>query len=164
MGPLLVLLEFFYGLLMALTVVGNTLVIEAVRRNAQLRSIPNICITSLAIADLLVGLVNMPLFMYLITNPTTSYSKDYLMIQYSLDIYFSVASILNLCLISLDRLYATICPVKRLTLQKRKYLSSRIDINFFDHLFHTLWQNKLNITSKIRQLMIFLTLAQLLCL
>ena len=100
---------------MVVVVVGNIFVIEVVRRNNRLRTIPNICITSLAVADLFVGLINIPMYMYALYDQTVPTVRK---AQHSFDIYFGVTSILHLTFISMERCYAITFPMKRRFLQK----------------------------------------------
>lgn len=57
-----VLLSVFIGVLILFTVVGNLLVVVAFVTMPKLRTYNNYFILGLAIADLLVAMVNMPLF------------------------------------------------------------------------------------------------------
>ncbi|XP_019846312.3 dopamine receptor 2 isoform X2 [Bactrocera dorsalis] len=93
------------------TVFGNALVILAVVRERYLHTATNYFITSLAVADCLVGLVVMPLSaLYEVLENTWFFGTDFCDIWRSLDVLFSTASILNLCVISLDRYWAITDP------------------------------------------------------
>ncbi|XP_050304134.1 dopamine receptor 2-like [Anthonomus grandis grandis] len=94
------------------TVFGNTLVILAVVRERYLHTPTNYFITSLAVADCLVGLVVMPFSaLYEVLEHTWFFGPDWCDIWRSLDVLFSTASILNLCVISLDRYWAITDPI-----------------------------------------------------
>ncbi|XP_040174477.1 dopamine receptor 2-like [Anopheles arabiensis] len=89
------------------TVFGNSLVILAVIRERYLHTATNYFVTSLAVADCLVGLVVMPFSaLYEVLQNTWFFGTDWCDIWRSLDVLFSTASILNLCVISLDRYWA----------------------------------------------------------
>ncbi|KAL9894365.1 dopamine receptor 2 isoform X1 [Glossina fuscipes] len=93
------------------TVFGNSLVILAVVRERYLHTATNYFITSLAVADCLVGLVVMPFSaLYEVLDNTWFFGTDWCDIWRSLDVLFSTASILNLCVISLDRYWAITDP------------------------------------------------------
>lgn len=93
------------------TVFGNSLVILAVIRERYLHTSTNYFITSLAVADCLVGLVVMPFSaLYEVLQNTWFFGTDWCDIWRSLDVLFSTASILNLCVISLDRYWAITDP------------------------------------------------------
>ena len=93
------------------TVFGNSLVIMAVTRERYLHTATNYFVTSLAVADCLVGLVVMPFSaLYEVLNNTWFFGIDWCDVWRSLDVLFSTASILNLCVISLDRYWAITDP------------------------------------------------------
>ncbi|XP_058064551.1 dopamine receptor 2-like, partial [Anopheles bellator] len=93
------------------TVFGNSLVILAVVRERYLHTATNYFVTSLAVADCLVGLVVMPFSaLYEVLRNTWFFGTDWCDVWRSLDVLFSTASILNLCVISLDRYWAITDP------------------------------------------------------
>lgn len=94
------------------TVFGNMLVIMAVVRERYLHTATNYFVTSLAVADCLVGLVVMPFSaLYEVLEHTWFFGTDWCDVWRSLDVLFSTASILNLCVISLDRYWAITDPI-----------------------------------------------------
>ncbi|XP_021927543.1 dopamine receptor 2-like isoform X2 [Zootermopsis nevadensis] len=106
-APLAVLLLLFS----VATVFGNMLVILAVIRERYLHTATNYFITSLAVADCLVGLVVMPFSaVYEVLENRWFFGMDWCDVWRSLDVLFSTASILNLCVISLDRYWAITDP------------------------------------------------------
>lgn len=93
------------------TVFGNMLVILSVIRERSLHTQTNYFITSLAVADCFVGLCIMPFSaLYEVFLNTWFFGEDWCDIWRSLDVLFSTASILNLCVISLDRYWAITDP------------------------------------------------------
>lgn len=103
------------------TVFGNTLVILAVVRERYLHTATNYFVTSLAVADCLVGLVVMPFSaLYEVLEHTWFFGTDWCDIWRSLDVLFSTASILNLCVISLDRYWAITDPFTYPTRMSRR--------------------------------------------
>ncbi|XP_077994339.1 D(2) dopamine receptor A-like [Glandiceps talaboti] len=96
----------------AITVCGNILVCVAVVKERNLRNITNYFIVSLAVADLLVGLLVMPGAVYVEVNLGAWYlSKELCDVWVTFDVMLCTASIFNLCAISLDRLYAVTKPL-----------------------------------------------------
>ncbi|XP_041985545.1 octopamine receptor beta-3R-like [Aricia agestis] len=91
---------------------GNALVIISVHRHRKLRVITNYYVVSLAVADMLVALCAMTF------NASAELTDSWLFgplvcdIFNSLDVYFSSASILHLCCISVDRYYAIVRPLE----------------------------------------------------
>jgi len=95
----------------AATVFGNALIVVAVARERYLHSVTNYFITSLAVADCLVGLVVMPFqAIFELMNKTWIFGEYWCDLWHSLDVLASTSSILNLCVISLDRYWAITDP------------------------------------------------------
>lgn len=99
----LCLKSLIFGTIILGAVLGNALVIISVQRNRKLRVITNYFVVSLAMADMLVALCAMTF------NASVELSGRWLFgtfmcnVYNSLDVYFSTASILHLCCISVDR-------------------------------------------------------------
>ncbi|XP_030622176.1 D(1) dopamine receptor [Chanos chanos] len=102
----------FLSLLILSTLLGNTLVCAAVTKFRHLRSkVTNIFVISLAVSDLLVAVLVMP--WKAVTEiagfwPFGSFCD----IWVAFDIMCSTASILNLCVISVDRYWAISSPFR----------------------------------------------------
>ncbi|CAI5456783.1 unnamed protein product [Caenorhabditis angaria] len=95
-----------------LTVAGNVLVVIAVCTKKYLRNPTGYLIISLAIADLIVGLVVMPLnSLFEMTNHVWLLGLTMCDFFHAMDILASTASIWNLCVISLDRYMAGQDPI-----------------------------------------------------
>lgn len=107
--PLLALLLATFCLL---TVAGNCLVVIAVCTKKYLRNPTGYLIISLAIADLIVGLVVMPLnSLFEMANHEWLLGLTMCDLFHALDILASTSSIWNLCVISLDRYMAGQDPI-----------------------------------------------------
>ncbi|XP_045474675.1 octopamine receptor beta-1R-like [Harmonia axyridis] len=93
-------------------VFGNLLVIVSVMRHRKLRVITNYFVVSLAFADMLVAIGAM-CFSFSVEITGGHWVFGYFMcdVWNSLDVYFSTASILHLCCISVDRYYAIVQPL-----------------------------------------------------
>lgn len=93
-------------MLMIVVVVGNMLVIIAIATEKALKNIQNWFIASLAVADFFLGLVIMP---FSLANELMGYwifGNFWCDIHSAMDVLLSTASIMNLCLISLDRYWS----------------------------------------------------------
>ncbi|CAB3223018.1 unnamed protein product [Arctia plantaginis] len=91
---------------------GNLLVIVSVMRHRKLRVITNYFVVSLALADMLVAIWAMCFnFSVELTNGEWLFGYFMCDVWNSLDVYFSSASILHLCCISVDRYYAIVQPL-----------------------------------------------------
>ncbi|XP_077261154.1 octopamine receptor beta-1R isoform X2 [Temnothorax americanus] len=92
---------------------GNALVIASVRRHRKLRVPTNRYVVSLAMADLLVAVCAMT-FNASVELSGGKWLLGSIMcdVWNSMDVYFSSASILHLCCISVDRYYAIVRPLE----------------------------------------------------
>lgn len=95
------------------SICGNLLVIVSVMRHRKLRVITNYFVVSLAFADMLVAMGAMT-FNFSVQINKQKWLFGYFMcdVWNSLDVYFSTASILHLCCISVDRYYAIVKPFR----------------------------------------------------
>nr|ADK91078.1 tyramine receptor type 2 [Chilo suppressalis] len=98
-------------LLIVVTVIGNTLIISAVVTTKRLRTVTNCFVTSLAAADLLVGIFVMPPAIAVHISGKWELGWILCDIWISLDILMCTASILSLCAISVDRYLAVTRPL-----------------------------------------------------
>uniref|UniRef100_A0A803YG48 G-protein coupled receptors family 1 profile domain-containing protein n=1 Tax=Meleagris gallopavo TaxID=9103 RepID=A0A803YG48_MELGA len=91
-------------IVIVLTIAGNILVIMAVSLEKKLQNATNYFLMSLAIADMLLGFLVMPVSMLTILyGYTWPLPRKLCAIWIYLDVLFSTASIMHLCAISLDR-------------------------------------------------------------
>ncbi|XP_028993285.1 5-hydroxytryptamine receptor 2A-like [Betta splendens] len=96
----------------AVTVTGNLLVILAVSLEKKLQNATNYFLMSLAVADMLLGILVMPVSMVTILyDYVWPLPSDLCPIWIYLDVLFSTASIMHLCAISLDRYIAIRNPI-----------------------------------------------------
>ncbi|GAB1865634.1 Alpha-2C adrenergic receptor [Camponotus japonicus] len=104
--PHIILASILATLLMIVIVVGNMLVIIAIATEKALKNIQNWFIASLAVADFFLGLVIMP---FSLANEIMGYwifGYWWCDIYSAMDVLLCTASIMNLCLISLDRFWS----------------------------------------------------------
>ncbi|GBP34125.1 Alpha-2C adrenergic receptor [Eumeta japonica] len=102
----IILASVVVTVLMIMVVVGNMLVIIAIVTEKALKNIQNWFIASLAVADFFLGLVIMP---FSLANELMGYwifGFWWCEIHSAMDVLLCTASIMNLCLISLDRYWS----------------------------------------------------------
>ncbi|KAM9339679.1 trace amine-associated receptor 1-like [Symphorus nematophorus] len=99
------LLYIFVGSLSFLIICGNLLVITSIIYFKQLHTPTNYLILSLAVADLLVGVL-------LLSYGLIPATRSSCLVQGSVDLYLCTCSVWNLCFISVDRYYAVCQPLR----------------------------------------------------
>ena len=113
----------YYALLVILIVSGNVLVIAAYVKNWRLHTTTKTFIVGLAAADLMVGFVSIPFWLYV-------YSCNYFDIilkpvgydlYITFDIFIGCASIFQLSAISLERCIAIVWPIKHRGMPSRSF-------------------------------------------
>lgn len=109
------------------TIAGNILVILAVSLERRLQNATNYFLMSLAVADLLVGLLVMPIALVTVLYYSRWPLPDFLCpIWLFLDVLFSTASIMHLCAISLDRYIAIKKPIQHSQYKSRAKALAKI--------------------------------------
>ncbi|KAM4712988.1 trace amine-associated receptor 1-like [Anableps anableps] len=108
---LCVLVYIFLAFLAVVTVCGNLLIIISVGYFTQLHTPTNSLIVSLAVTDLLVGVLVFPFSMVFSLSSCLLYEGFICQVRDSFDISLSTCSILNLCCIAIDRYYAVCQPL-----------------------------------------------------
>ena len=107
----------------------NGFTIITFARNHHLRKCTTYLIINLAVADLLVGAVSGPMHIYrkLTFQTESGFSWKKLTVIY-FEILFASCSLLNLALLSLERLHATLFPFRHSRLMKWVYLKTVVCI------------------------------------
>ena len=105
-----------FGLLSFLIIVGNALTISILFKR-RLRKRPHFLLISLAFADLLVGLIPMPLYIII------QYSRYRILtlVYIRVDMFAGLCSVFTLAAISLERLHAIARPLRHRQLTLRSY-------------------------------------------
>lgn len=107
------------GALIPFTVAGNFLVCFAFVRYRKVRTATNCFLVSLAVSDLAVGLLLIPLWIaFISTGGFQEMPKGFHDGWYVLDITCSVASMANLAGVSIERWYGVCYPFRHMSLNK----------------------------------------------
>lgn len=104
--PHLIVFAVLVSTIMVIIVFGNLLVVVAIATDRQLKTIQNWFIASLAVADLSLGLIIMP---FSLANELMRYwyfGPIWCDLWKAIDVLLCTASILSICLISLDRYWS----------------------------------------------------------
>lgn len=119
--PLIFMEAVALGLMILITIGGNMLVIVAVMTNATLRSPTHSLIVNLAVADLLLGVTVLPLSAIRELSGLWLMGSSLCSIWTALDVLCCTASILSLCVISVDRYIGVSRPLSysRILTKKR---------------------------------------------
>ena len=116
--------SFFYVILAIIIILGNTLVITAFATDRRLRTTTNEFLVGLAVSDLLVGVISIPIWIYLSIcqldgSFTTNIPLE--MIFSTMDVFSGCSSVLQLTAIGIERYFAITQPVNHRTCNKRVY-------------------------------------------
>ncbi|RXN32281.1 trace amine-associated receptor 13c-like protein [Labeo rohita] len=99
-------------LAMLVTVLGNSVVIISIAHFRQLQTPTNILVMSLALADLLLGLVVMPFSMIRSVDGCWYYGDAFCLLHSTFDLFLTSVSIFHLIFIAIDRHQAVCYPLQ----------------------------------------------------
>ena len=111
-----------------LTIIGNGFTIFLVCSRRNLRTKTNAFIVSLAVADFCVGLIVIPSMFFCDITNTCDWPERWLLLSW-VDFtrcLFSNASVVNLCVLVLDRFIAIVLPLKYITFMTRRRTTQAI--------------------------------------
>ncbi|XP_064630432.1 alpha-1A adrenergic receptor-like [Lineus longissimus] len=106
--------------IICMTISGNVLVLLAVFVNSHLRSTTNIFIVNLAVADLLLGTIVLPFSASKEIVNYWAFGQTFCDIWAAVDVLCCTASIMSLCVISLDRYIGVTRPLQHSSIMTEK--------------------------------------------
>lgn len=117
---------FFYTVIALVAVFGNFMVVTAFFINDKLRTVTNYFVLGLALADILVGALSVPLWMYILNyyadlRPMDLRFKTLNELYIALDNFAGISSILHLMAISMERYFCVGWAVKHRNTKKYVY-------------------------------------------
>ncbi|XP_050399281.1 alpha-1A adrenergic receptor [Patella vulgata] len=108
------------GIIVCMTIGGNVLVLLAVYVNSHLRSTTNYFIVNLAIADLLLGTCVLPFSASLEVLDFWAFGQVFCDMWAAIDVLCCTASIMSLCVISIDRYIGVTRPLQHSSILTEK--------------------------------------------
>ncbi|XP_071807929.1 orexin receptor type 2-like [Asterias amurensis] len=122
-APYEYLIIAIYGLVFLLAIIGNTLVCIAVLRNEHMRTVTNYYIVNLAVADILVSLVCLPVTVVVDVSETWFFGGVLCLIIPYIQNTSVCVSVFTLTMIAVDRFLAICYPLKFQSSARRTIIS-----------------------------------------
>lgn len=118
-----------YATVAVAIILNNVAAILAFTRSRLLRRFGNFFLVNLAIADLMVGTIALPMYIHLIYNTSfvTNYDsqnaevKSFQAVHIAFDVFSGMASVFTLTVISMERVYAIYFPLRYRSLSRAAY-------------------------------------------
>lgn len=117
-----------YAIMAVAIIVNNMAAVTVFWNSPLLRKFGNFFLVNLAVADLMVGAIALPMYIHLIYNTSfLSYNsqnaelKPFQAVHIAFDVFSGMASVLTLTVISLERIYAIYYPLRYRSLSKAVY-------------------------------------------
>ncbi|XP_008278629.1 muscarinic acetylcholine receptor M3 [Stegastes partitus] len=106
-----VLIVLLTGMLSLITIIGNVLVVVSFKVNRQLKTVNNYFLLSLAVADLIIGVISMNLYTAYLVMGYWAMGNWACDLWLAIDYVASNASVMNLLVISFDRYFSVTRPL-----------------------------------------------------
>ncbi|KAF7662243.1 hypothetical protein LDENG_00241240 [Lucifuga dentata] len=106
-----VLIVLLTGMLSLITIIGNILVVVSFKVNRQLKTVNNYFLLSLAVADLIIGVISMNLYTAYLVMGYWAMGNWACDLWLAIDYVASNASVMNLLVISFDRYFSITRPL-----------------------------------------------------
>lgn len=149
-----------YMLLSLTIIVGNSLVIAAYRYNSRLQTVTNAFLVGLAVSDLLVGLISVPIWVYfsVCQQYHTCVANQGLGVFYATaDIFVGCASVLQLTAISIERFIAITRPIVHRTYSTSFYNTLIISAWLYAFAMSVLYPIQVTRWEKVYTVILFTT-------
>lgn len=121
-----------YGLVAAVTVTGNALTIAVFSKKKLPRKFGGYFLINLAVADLMVGALALPMYIFILYAfsylPTNKSLVIFQQVYTVVDVFTGLASVFTLGSIALERLYGVLYPIRYRWKGKREYFVAIIAV------------------------------------
>lgn len=132
-----VLIVLLTGMLSLVTIIGNILVVVSFKVNRQLKTVNNYFLLSLAMADLIIGVISMNLYTTYLVMGYWAMGNWACDLWLAIDYVASNASVMNLLVISFDRYFSITRPLTYRAKRTTKRAVIMISLAWFGSL--VLW-------------------------
>ncbi|KAA0711021.1 Muscarinic acetylcholine receptor M3 [Triplophysa tibetana] len=126
-----IIIVVFTGLLSLITIIGNILVMVSFKVNRQLKTVNNYFLLSLAVADLIIGVISMNLYTTYIVMGHWAMGNWACDFWLAIDYVASNASVMNLLVISFDRYFSITRPLTYRAKRTTKRAGAMIGLAWF---------------------------------
>ena len=113
-----------FGLVALATILGNTLTITAFSRRQVQKKRARFLLVNLAVTDLMVGSITVPLYIYVIGGQFWTIYPAALAVFKTMDSITGLASIFSISVISLERLFSIGWPIRHRNSTIRPYIAA----------------------------------------
>ncbi|XP_078366658.1 adenosine receptor A2b-like [Oculina patagonica] len=117
-----------YAIVTVAIIVNNVAAIAAFAKSRLLRKFGNYFLVNLAVADLMVGTIALPMYIHLIyispyvgSSVTQPMTLPFQIVHTGFDVFSGMASVFTLTVIALERVYAILCPLRYRSLSRTTY-------------------------------------------
>lgn len=115
-----------YAIVTVAIIFNNVAAIAAFTKSRLLRKFGNYFLVNLAVADLMVGTIALPMYIHLIyispyAGSSVTKPKPFQTVHIAFDVFSGMASAFTLTVISLERVYAIFCPLRYRSLSRATY-------------------------------------------
>lgn len=111
----------FYVIIAFLAVFGNGLVVGSFIQYSRLRTITNYFVVSLAVADIIVGVISIPIWISILSYSSAEIGVVLKIVYNVLDLFAGTSSILHLVVISMERFFAVVYPIRHRNTSAKVY-------------------------------------------
>lgn len=111
-----------FGVEAVVIAMGNGISILALVYMRSPRKLRRWFLLSLSTADMFVGAIALPMYVYILATPQTESAQSFMFAYNAVDIFSGLASVFTLIVISMERLYAVVLPFSHRHTKRKYYM------------------------------------------